>query len=53
MARIRICLPFQKKFPTIVKNHILISCAIEAPLSNLQNAKKTIETYIDHIKHKL
>jgi hypothetical protein len=44
MTRIRICLPFQISLPTIVKNQILISFAIEAPLSNLQNAKKTTET---------
>jgi hypothetical protein len=44
MARIRICLPSQISFPTIVRNHILISFAIEVPLSNLQNSKKTTET---------
>ncbi len=44
MARIRIYLPFQISLPTIFNNKILISFAIEVPLSNLQNAKETTKT---------
>jgi len=44
MARLIFLLPSQIFLPTIVNNHILISFPIEAPLSNLQNAKNIAKT---------